>query len=60
MIGESRKTIQEALRDQRLAQGMRLVATHTREVMNQAFLVKAVKRQVVYVFGCGLWVPPSP
>ena len=54
VIGESKEGIHEAVRDQCLAQGMKLTATHMRQVMNQAFFAKAVKNEVIYVFGCGV------
>jgi hypothetical protein len=52
VIGESKEGIHEAVRDQCLAHGMRLVDTFTRRLVNQAFFAKAVKREFVYVF-CG-------
>ena len=52
VIGESKEGIHEAVRDRCVAQGMELVATHVRQVTNQAFFAKAVKREMVYVFGC--------
>jgi site-specific DNA-methyltransferase (cytosine-N4-specific) len=52
VIGESKEGIHEAVRDQCLAHGMRLVDTFTRRLANQAFFAKAVKREFVYVF-CG-------
>jgi tRNA G18 (ribose-2'-O)-methylase SpoU len=54
VIGESKEGIHEAVRDQCLEQGMKLVATHVRQVTNQAFFAKAVKNEVIYVFGCGM------
>jgi hypothetical protein len=32
---------------------MRLVETHTRSLVNQAFFAKAVKREMIYAFGTG-------
>lgn len=51
VIGESKEGIHEQVRDQCIAQGMKLVATHVRQVTNQAFFAKAVKREMIYVFG---------
>lgn len=50
VIGESKDGIHEAVRDMCVDHGMRLVATHERRVINQAFFAKAVKRELVYVF----------
>jgi len=50
VIGESKDGIHEVVRDQCIAAGMRLIATHTRSLTNQAFFAKAVKREMVYVF----------
>jgi site-specific DNA-methyltransferase (cytosine-N4-specific) len=50
VIGESADGIHEAVRDQCLSSGMRLVQTHTRSLVNQAFFAKAVKREMIYVF----------
>lgn len=52
VIGESQDGIHEAVRDQCLSAGMRLVDTSTRRLSNQAFFAKAVKREFVYVFAC--------
>jgi len=52
VIGESKDGIHEAVRDKCLQQGMTLLATHTRQVTNQAFFAKAVKGEVIYVFAC--------
>ena len=49
VIGESADGIHEAVRDQCLSAGMRLVETHTRSLVNQAFFAKAVKREMIYV-----------
>jgi hypothetical protein len=53
VIGESREGIHETVRDQCVAHGLRLVETHTRALVNQAFFAKAVKREMVYVFASG-------
>ncbi|MBN1459442.1 MAG: hypothetical protein JXA57_07885 [Armatimonadetes bacterium] len=53
VIGESKDGIHEAVRDQCCGQGMRLVDTCVRQVRNQAFFAKAVKREFVYVFSTG-------
>jgi DNA modification methylase len=50
VIGESKDGIHEAVRDQGIASGMRLVDTFSRQLTNQAFFAKAVKRELVYVF----------
>ena len=50
VIGESRDGVHEAVRDQCLARGLRLVDTFSRQLVNQAFFAKAVKRELVYVF----------
>lgn len=50
VIGESKEGIHEAVRDLCQAQGMRLVGTFGRRIVNQAFFAKAVKREFVYVF----------
>ncbi len=50
VIGESKDGIHEAVRDQCVSHGLRLVKTHTRQVINQAFFAKRVKREMVYVF----------
>jgi len=50
VIGESKEGIHEQVRDRCLAQGMKLVATHVRQVTNQAFFAKAVKNEVIYMF----------
>jgi hypothetical protein len=52
VIGESKDGIHEAVRDQCIARGMRLVETFTRTLSNQAFFAKAVKREMIYVFEC--------
>ena len=52
VIGESKDGIHEAVRDTCVDHGMRLQATHSRRVMNQAFFAKAVKSEFVYVFYC--------
>jgi site-specific DNA-methyltransferase (cytosine-N4-specific) len=54
VIGESKEGIHEQVRDQCLAQGMKLAATHVRQVTNQAFFAKMVKNEMIYVFECGL------
>lgn len=51
VIGASKDGVHEAVRDQCLAQGMRLVATHARRLINQAFFAKAVKQEFIYIFG---------
>jgi 3-oxoacyl-ACP reductase-like protein len=51
VIGESQEGIHEQVRDKCIEQGMRLVATHSRQVINQAFFAKKVAREFVYVFG---------
>ncbi len=50
VIGESQNGIHEAVKDQCISHGMRLVKTHTRQVMNQAFFAKRVKREMIYIF----------
>ena len=53
VIGESAEGIHEAVRDQCIARGMRLVETFTRTLSNQAFFAKAVKREIIWVFANG-------
>jgi len=50
VIGESKDGIHETVRDQCVGAGMRLVQAHSRQVINQAFFAKRVKREFVYVF----------
>lgn len=50
VIGESQAGIHEAVKDQCLNHGMRLLETHVRQVMNQAFFAKRVKREMIYIF----------
>jgi len=50
VIGESKEGVHEAVRNQCISRGMRLAATFTRRLINQAFFAKAVKREVIYVF----------
>jgi hypothetical protein len=50
VIGESEDGTHEAVRDQCMKHGMRLVDSFTRRLINQAFFAKAVKRELVYVF----------
>jgi hypothetical protein len=49
VIGESKDGIHEGVRNRCVARGMRLIATHTRQLVNQAFFAKAVKREMIYV-----------
>ena len=50
VIGESKEGIHEAVCRQCEAQGMELVDTFRRRLINQAFFAKAVKNEFVYVF----------
>ena len=49
VVGESREGTHEVVRDQCISQGMRLIETHIRSLVNQAFFAKAVKREMIYV-----------
>jgi hypothetical protein len=51
VLGESKDGIHEAVREQCVARGMKYVQTYYRTLTNQAFFAKAVKREVVEVFG---------
>jgi len=53
VIGESKDNIHEVVRDQCTEKGMRLVETFTRQLANQAFFAKAVKREFIYIFAHG-------
>jgi len=50
VIGESKEGLHEAVCRQCEAQGMELVDTFRRRLINQAFFAKAVKNEFVYVF----------
>jgi len=50
VIGESKDGIHEAVKDLCIQHGLGLVKTFGRQLINQAFFAKAVKREFVYVF----------
>jgi site-specific DNA-methyltransferase (cytosine-N4-specific) len=50
VVGEAQDGTHMIVRDQCLAHGMRLVGTHTRRLVNQAFFAKKVGREMVYLF----------
>ena len=52
VIGESKDGIHEAVRHQCEAHGMRLIESFQRQIVNQAFFARAVKKERIYVFAC--------
>jgi len=52
VIGESKDGVHEAVRGRCERNGMRLLASFRRRIVNQAFFAKAVKNEHVYVFSC--------